>query len=883
MAISNKYIDKITDHDSGESRPICPPAEHVSVDNENYEGETLDEVLDEVAQAIEEAGQGGYAPPEGGIPKTDLAQSVQDSLDKADSALQDEDLADYATKTELADKQDALVAGTGIVIGNDGKTVSVAESIRTGAAAGATAYQKPASGIPASDIANGVIPSLPQNIVQSVTINGGNPVTPDNNGNVNIQVQTGGETVVINSDGANIVDSHTNNSVLVAGSARQVKMLYDNIMEIFNKLGNYAFPNGKPTLDWVGSIDKFSLSYYALNGCSSDTPAGQVYEGSLQIKLTPNNADAAFTVVQVNGKDADWEYTGDNDGSIYVNIMVNQDIIVSATAEIGFNVSLGGASSNVRLLNTAAILNETYRGKIVADENYDLPSDITAFMNGASVDFSASGNSYSQATGDIEIANVTGAIVIVAQASLQSHLTLTLPNDAHIICKHGEDILGTQVDVYSGMMPYIVSIEAATNYRFVNVPSVGGSALTRTGKKSYALLIPAGSTEDITVTASVEAVQTYDVELPDDAHITSQLTDADGYSLGTQVDAGDSIRIMLTPAEGYTMSIGNITMGTDTLVEGTDYTLTMNGSTATIAIAQVTGDITVAATSRMVNTIFKGIRYGDTANNAATLNYLYVGKYEDMAVSQLIDINGLTSVKFFAGSATASSNHSIVFFDANGKTMSKVLQESSTPKTVEVPSGAYYARVQFPKSLLTGSTDVYVTDADDTDLWRLSEYDGPIGEDTDFLSSQYNPYPARADGSYIGYAIALANRAWNGHTNQDAIGFWTYYRSMVCRPGKANETRLGYGVSPIKQLTSIPTSITLTSSARIPDEPTAQGGLFLSKTNGTCGWWLQGKSPREINSGIPNDSAEICMLFVADDDYEQQTYSLKINNSTVWP
>lgn len=152
MAIPNKYIDKIKDKDSGESRPICPPAEHVSVDNENFEGETLDEVLGEVARSIEEAGQGGYAPPAGGIPKTDLAQSVQDSLDKADSALQDEDVAEVAktgsyndlenkptipdtsnlaTKQQLATKQDAIVAGNGIVIAQDGKTVSVGNTIAT--------------------------------------------------------------------------------------------------------------------------------------------------------------------------------------------------------------------------------------------------------------------------------------------------------------------------------------------------------------------------------------------------------------------------------------------------------------------------------------------------------------------------------------------------------------------------------------------------------------------------------------------------------------------------------------------------------------------------------------------------------------------------------
>ena len=153
MAIPNNYIDKINDKDSGESRHICPPAEHVSVDNENFEGETLDEVLDEVARSIEEAGQGGYAPPAGGIPKTDLAQSVQESLGAADSAVQPGELATVAktgsyndlknkpvipsttsalindagfiTENAVATKQDALVAGNGIVIGNDGKTVSV--------------------------------------------------------------------------------------------------------------------------------------------------------------------------------------------------------------------------------------------------------------------------------------------------------------------------------------------------------------------------------------------------------------------------------------------------------------------------------------------------------------------------------------------------------------------------------------------------------------------------------------------------------------------------------------------------------------------------------------------------------------------------------------
>jgi len=40
-------------------------------------------------------------------------------------------------------------------------TISDLSTIRSGASAGATAYQKPSSGIPASDLASGVVPSVP--------------------------------------------------------------------------------------------------------------------------------------------------------------------------------------------------------------------------------------------------------------------------------------------------------------------------------------------------------------------------------------------------------------------------------------------------------------------------------------------------------------------------------------------------------------------------------------------------------------------------------------------------------------------------------------------------------------------------------------------------
>lgn len=98
-----------------------------------------------------------YDKPSGGIPKTDLASGVQASLEKADSALQSFTEADPVFTASPA----AGITASDITNWN-GKQSAITDlaDIRSGAAAGATAYQKPSTGIPASDIATGVIPSV---------------------------------------------------------------------------------------------------------------------------------------------------------------------------------------------------------------------------------------------------------------------------------------------------------------------------------------------------------------------------------------------------------------------------------------------------------------------------------------------------------------------------------------------------------------------------------------------------------------------------------------------------------------------------------------------------------------------------------------------------
>ena len=100
-------------------------------------------------------GYGTYSKPSGGIPKTDLASAVQTSLGLADSALQSGDLSGYATEgyvgTQISPVQTALTSHT-----NNG-TIHVTA---TNKADWSSKYSKPISGIPKTDLSSGVQDSL---------------------------------------------------------------------------------------------------------------------------------------------------------------------------------------------------------------------------------------------------------------------------------------------------------------------------------------------------------------------------------------------------------------------------------------------------------------------------------------------------------------------------------------------------------------------------------------------------------------------------------------------------------------------------------------------------------------------------------------------------
>ena len=122
--------------------------------------------------------KGTYSKPSAGIPKTDLASDVQASLNRADSALQsytetDPTVPSWAKQpskpTYTAQEVGALPASTVIPVVDATLATqgAAADAKKTGDEL-ARKYEKPAGGIPASDLASGIVAA-------SVTVTGSTP------------------------------------------------------------------------------------------------------------------------------------------------------------------------------------------------------------------------------------------------------------------------------------------------------------------------------------------------------------------------------------------------------------------------------------------------------------------------------------------------------------------------------------------------------------------------------------------------------------------------------------------------------------------------------------------------------------------------------------
>ena len=409
MAIPTNYIDKITK--DGESRVICPAADKVRVDNENFEGADLNEVLNEVAEAIDEAGSGGYAPPEGGIPATDLAADVQ------------------AILNDVANKVDKV---TGKGLSSEDFTAALKDKLEA---------LDPYTKAQVDAAIQQAVEGLGSGSVDSVTINGVNhePV----NGIVDLGTVVGqqgqkgeqGDTLLVddNFDPVTmIVNGLDDSDGTVALSARQGKILKQavdrvqaNLQAVLDALANMAFTGNRPTLtaiDWTGGTFYATINK-TLSGCTAtdNTTNGQIAEGStLTMTLT---ASSGFTltgaIISVtNSRGQNVSYTLANNVLTIANVVGT--INISVTAIGVFSVTNSDTHVDLTTQNMSPTTGSSWSGTLSIKSSvsgYGLSASPNVTMGGSSVDFSATGNSWNQSTGAMTIGSVTGDIVIVSASS----------------------------------------------------------------------------------------------------------------------------------------------------------------------------------------------------------------------------------------------------------------------------------------------------------------------------------------------------------------------------------------------------------------------------------------------------------------------------------
>ena len=136
------------------------------------------------------AGATAYQKPGTGIPESDMSDAVKAKLAKAETALQEHQ--------DISGKQDVI---------------QDLSAIRSGAAAGGTAYQKPVTGIPASDLSSEVQDMIENGgKTKSVSVNGGTPVTPDANGLVDLTIEQANVTIGTVTTGAAGSNADVHNS-----------------------------------------------------------------------------------------------------------------------------------------------------------------------------------------------------------------------------------------------------------------------------------------------------------------------------------------------------------------------------------------------------------------------------------------------------------------------------------------------------------------------------------------------------------------------------------------------------------------------------------------------------------------------------------------------
>ncbi|MBQ1485455.1 MAG: leucine-rich repeat domain-containing protein [Muribaculaceae bacterium] len=321
-----------------------------------------------------------------------------------------------------------------------------------------------------------------------------------------------GEIQVISVDNVVIVDSHTNNTVNAAPSARQMKMMYDNVMAIYNALAGIAFTNGKPTLDWIGNVTTYSMDVTGLTNIVAPTITSFTEGYLATIELSPA-AGYSLEGVTINVTDmnnqpvslAQAPTYNSTTGKVVFKIAVNQNFKVSGTAVAAKTISV--ADAHLHLVPSSVLNGGNYSGTMTADEGYLVPVALSSVsgVSAASITYTRASNGKSAT---VAINNVTANITISDAAVQLNLMSITLPGDENIKVEdaNGNTMSGTQL-VYEGD-PFTCVVRCNNGFEFANVPAISGQTPTVQTDGSYRFDV-ASVTTNISVTATAEAITSF--------------------------------------------------------------------------------------------------------------------------------------------------------------------------------------------------------------------------------------------------------------------------------------------------------------------------------------------------------------------------------------
>lgn len=360
MAIPDNYIDKITK--GNDSRMISPAADMVRVYNDNFEGETLDEVLDDVAQAIGEAGEVKSVSVNNGTPSQPDAQGN----------------VNVSVPTLTLD--DAPTAGSNNAVKSGG--------IKTALDTKANAADVPTK----TEMSDAIDDALGE-----------------------------AQVTVVPASSVGIISSLGSDSDSDALSASMGKKLKVAVLTILNSLGNYAFPGGKPTIDWGGSSSVTYTVTYPNDSKVTHTGAGDTVElgSSLEVTLGIASGNDLYVInessvkVYMGGNEVAGAYDPTTDTVTVNNVVGNVAIVAEAMTYVQNGLVLhldcrhrGGTGTEVSG-HWKSLVNY---GQSPID--FTLGSAVVAADTG--MVFDGSSNSYAETDTALNVMATDGTIEVVA-------------------------------------------------------------------------------------------------------------------------------------------------------------------------------------------------------------------------------------------------------------------------------------------------------------------------------------------------------------------------------------------------------------------------------------------------------------------------------------